>query len=834
MFFVGWLSIFVVAAAVSASVEASPRAIAAAGVALAAIAAVCGRRGHVRAAAALVACGCGAYVGARAVAPLILPPALAAVADEERAIPIEGVVTAAPEAVGAGARLRIAIERVGGDVVAANGALSVASGVPAALPGDSVRFVARVRSVRGLANPGVPDSSLQARGSGIDCFLGVGHADDIVRAPRPARGWLVPFRLAALARRALGRAIDRAACSGAPCAGPADAAVTGRERAAAALLHTAVLGERQSSDARVEDGFRAAGATHVLSVSGLHLAAVAFVFFVGLRRLLTLVPVLPLWLDPRRVAAALALPAVAFYTLLSGDAIATVRSAIMMTMGLLAVVLRRRVTSLVAVGVAVFVLLAWSPLALFDVSFQLSVVSVLALGLFAGPLAPRRARLPAPGRTRLRALGGRVLDVVGRLGAATVAAGATTAPLCAHHFGEVTPAAPLGNLLLVPLVEMAVVPFGLGGATLAAALGDGWGRPFLFVARVAAALALAIADRFRALAPVWTTRAPNALETTCLVLGVGLLLAAVGRGVARRRGKAVGAALALGVGVGSLAARELARRLDPDVIVTFLDVGQGDAAVVQAPGGRTLLIDGGGTYDGGFDPGARVVEPFLRARGITRLDAVVLSHPHPDHLNGLHRVVARFPVAALWTSGDDGHNPEYGRLLDEARARGVRLPVPSAADFGPLRVEPLGPFVAANGVETVGPPEGTSVNDASLVIRLVFGARSFLFAGDIEADGEGEVAGRRGAGQTTASDVLKVPHHGSRTSSSDELLSAVQPRLAVMSLGWKNRFHFPSAQVVARYLARGTALLRTDLAGAVTVRASPSGSLTTTCARGCR
>ena len=810
MRFVVWVGSFVAAAAVSADVAPSSRVIAIAGGVLTPLFAACARR-HAFAVHLLIAGAGGAYVGARAVEPLLLPAALAAVADGDRPVAIEGLVTVAAEASGQGARLRVAIERVDGATVSATGALSVATGVPSSLPGDPVRFVARVRSVRGLANPGVPDPSLQARGNGIDCFLSVGHAADVTRLAGPVRPWLLPFRAAALARRALGRAIDRSAASGGP---------------PVALLHTAVLGERQSTDARVEDGFRAAGATHVLSVSGLHLAAVAFVFFAGLRRLLVAMPRLPLWMDPRRLAAGVALPAIAFYTLLSGDAIATVRSALMMAMGLLAIVLRRRTTPLVAVAAAVLALLAWSPLVLFDVSFQLSVVSVLALGLFAGPLAPRPVGAPSLRR--------RVMGVVGRLGAATLAAGATTAPLCAHHFGEVTPAAPLGNLLLVPLIEMAVVPFGLGGATLAALAGDAWGRPFLFVARMAAALGLAIADRFRLLAPVWTTRAPDAIETVLLALGVGLLLAALGRGVPRRRIKVLVGAALLALGFGSLAVREVARRLDPDVVVTFLDVGQGDAAVVQAPGGRTLLIDGGGSYDGAFDTGARVVEPFLRARGITHLDAVVLSHPHPDHLNGLHRVLQRFAVAALWTSGDDGHNPEYRRLIEEARAHGVRLPVPSEMGFGALHVEPLGPFVVSNGVERVGPPEGISVNDASLVVRLGFGTRSFLFAGDLEADGEGEVVGRRGAGQIVASDVLKVPHHGSRTSSSAELLDAVRPRLAVMSLGWKNRFHFPNDEVVARYAARRVTSLRTDLAGAISVRVTPSGEMTTTCVRGCR
>ena len=120
--------------------------------------------------------------------------------------------------------------------------------------------------------------------------------------------------------------------------------------------------------------------------------------------------------------------------------------------------------------------------------------------------------------------------------------------------------------------------------------------------------------------------------------------------------------------------RDLVRRHARDLTVTFLDVGQGDAAVVEAPGGAVMLIDGGGVRDGSFDPGARIVEPFLRARGIGRVDLVALSHPHPDHLNGLFRILQRFPVGAFWTSGDDGHNPEYGRLLALAAAARRRRP----------------------------------------------------------------------------------------------------------------------------------------------------------------
>jgi competence protein ComEC len=286
----------------------------------------------------------------------------------------------------------------------------------------------------------------------------------------------------------------------------------------------------------------------------------------------------------------------------------------------------------------------------------------------------------------------------------------------------------------------------------------------------------------------------------------------------------------LAVAGASLVGREIARRTSRELRVTFLDVGQGDAAVVEAPGGRVALIDGGGTVDGSFDPGARVIEPFLRARGIGRVDLVVLSHAHPDHLNGLLRVLARFPVTALWTNGEGGHNPTYDALMALAHARGVTAPPPGPTRLGPVDLAPLGPWLD----DRIAAPPGTGVNDGSLVVRAGYAGRSLLFAGDIEGDGEAELVGRAAAGLVARSDVLKVPHHGSRTSSSPELVDVVSPQLAVMSLGWLNRFQFPHREVLARYAARGVRVLRTDRDGAVTVTIDEGGRISATCARGCR
>ncbi|MEO8213134.1 MAG: ComEC/Rec2 family competence protein [Myxococcales bacterium] len=785
---------------------------------------------------AIVACWVGLYAEARALIPPALPAPLGAVVDHDTRAVVQGWVLTAPEAVTPreGSRLRVAIERVDARPARATVALAVAAGIPTLLPGDAIEFRANLRSVRGLANPGLVDSAIQARAAGIDLFAGVGASENIHVLPGglvgfPSRPATVVWRAAARVRLALGHAIDRIASP-----------------RAATFLHTAVLGERRTTDPTVEDGFRAAGATHVLSVSGLHLAAVGLVFFDGVRRLLVVVPRLPLWIDARATAAALAVPALAFYTLVTGAAVATVRSMLMMLFGLVGVALGRRNTPLIAVAAAVLLLLAWSPLVITDISFQLSAVSVLALAVLVPRLLPSRGDPPtlsSLARAELRAPWLKTpLTWLGGLAAATVAAGVTTAPVVAHHFGEVTPAAPLGNLVLVPLVEMVVVPFGLLGATVGCLLGTTCSLPLLKVADTAARLALWAAEGFRNHAPVWLTRELSTFETLTSCLGLACLLACIRRPLAAGArpllvlgGVFIGAALASGCG------REVARRMNSNLIITFLDVGQGDAAVLQLPGGATLLIDGGGTYDGSFDPGARVVEPFLRRRGITHLEVVALSHPHPDHLGGLHRVVERFPVETLWTSGDDGHNPDYLRLMATARARGVSRPVPALWQRAGVTIAPLGPYVTDRGggadeqaTERIGVPEGATVNDASLVIRSSFGGRALLFTGDIEANGEGELSGRVAVGQDVRADILKVPHHGSRTSSTEELLDAVRPRLAVISLGWRNRFHFPRPEVVERYRRRGISLLRTDQNGAVTVTIQADGRFDTTCERGCR
>jgi len=706
---------------------------------------------------------------------------------------------------GTRAHLRIGVETVDGKEVSGDLSLLVVDGVPDVAPGDWVRFSSRLYLPRGFANPGLPDGRLLARGQGVDLLGAIRHSSDLRRIPgRPsplsyARRWA--FHL----RRSMACAINRRLSE--PAAG---------------FVRTMVLGERTDVPTQVEDGFRAAGATHVLSVSGLHLAVVVALVFQGLKRLIACFPSWALHVSPKALASALALPATAFYTLLTGEAVATLRSAIMASVVLLAAVVNRPLSLAASIGAAACFLLVRSPAAIVDVSFQLSFASVIALGLFARWLLPG-------GRARRVKGWRRIVSWLGRSVSASLAACLATLPIVAHHFGEITPAAPLGNLLLVPVVELVVLPFGLAGALLA--LIHPWlGALPLVTAGLASRTALFLAEGFRRFAPVLLVRFPNACETMVLVAATGCVLQAVGGGGRWRKRWFVAAALASSIAVASLAGREVVRRTRQDLRITFLDVGQGDSVLVEGPQGFTALVDGGGRYDGSFDTGARIVEPVLRAAGITRLDLVVLSHPHPDHMNGLFRILARFSVGALWTNGDDGRNPAYRKLIELARSRGIPTPEPSRFLRYGLLVEPLGPWMDGH----IAVPPGLGANDASLVIRLRHAGRRILFPGDIGEEGEAELLEPSAGGVDLAAEILKMPHHGSRHSSGAPFLDAVAPRMAVVSAGRFNRFGLPSEAALQRYARRSVKVLRTDRDGAVTVTANPSGSLAVSCVRSCQ
>ncbi len=558
------------------------------------------------------------------------------------------------------------------------------------------------------------------------------------------------------------------------------------------MARALVLGE---SDLAPDDdrAFRASGLSHLLAVSGMHLVLVLAIAVRALEGALVRVEALAARLDAGRIAAAIGLPVAWVYAELAGAGGSTIRAAWMATVVLVARALGRRTDSTRAFGLSLAAMALLDPLVVFDLSFLLSAGATAGLLAFARPFA-----------TRLEAWAPARLAAVARAAATTLAASVPCVPIIARFAPTVPVGGVVANLLAVPVGETVALPLCLVEVLL-----PWWPaaeRGCAGVATGALVLVRAVARGFAV--PALTSDIPQPTSWQLAVLAVGL--AAPVLGIRFRFAGPVMAALLLLLELG-------ARRAGvPHGVLraTFLDVGQGDAAIVDLPDGEAVIVDGGGLVGSPIDVGTRVLAPELRARRRGDVAAVVLTHPHPDHFGGLATGLDAVRVGALWDTGQgeaSGTGGGYAALLATARARGVPILRPAALcgvhDIGGARVEVLAPCPAFD------PDLGA--NDNSFVLRIAYGARALLLVGDTEHEEEAALLATQP--DRLRADVLKVGHHGSRTSSTPAFLQAVQPREAVISAGCRNRFNHPHPLTLASLAASGARVWRTDHDGAVTV-----------------
>ncbi|MBX3200456.1 MAG: ComEC/Rec2 family competence protein [Labilithrix sp.] len=615
------------------------------------------------------------------------------------------------------------------------------------------------------------------------------------------------------------------------------------------MARALVLGE---DDLPADDqrAFRRSGLAHLLAVSGMHLVLVVMGIVAALRALLVRVPAVAARFDAARIAAGVGLPVAWIYAEIAGGSGSAVRAAWMCTVALLARALGRRTAPWRALGLSVLAMSAVDPLVAFDVSFVLSALATGGLVALARPIeAAMSKHLCVRGRT---------LPVfVARPLATTAAATIACAPVLATMAPELPLSGLLANVVAVPLGEAAALPLCLVHALLV-----GW--PAAESGCAAAASGALLLVRMVARAFTWgalPVPAPTAAELAVFAASAaGLALGRRGDAprepgppaVAPRRryglvalGRDHGAlgwlrvalgglrvafgglraalgrpGVVLGLGATALVLLEIvarARGAPRGVLrVTFLDVGQGDSAVVDLPDGSAMLVDGGGLVGSPIDVGERAVASVLAARRRSRLAAVVLSHPHPDHYLGLASGLARVRVDSFWDTGqgeDEGAAGAYADLLTDLRRRGASVLRPAdlcgARTIGGVIVEVLAP---CPGLVT-----DRGANDNSFVLRVRFGERAILFTGDAEHDAEAELVERLGARGGLRADVLKVGHHGSRTSTTAPFVAAVDPGVAVISCGVRNRFGHPHPSTLATLADAKVRVLRTDRVGSVVV-----------------
>ena len=542
------------------------------------------------------------------------------------------------------------------------------------------------------------------------------------------------------------------------------------ERPAGLLLGLAI-GDTTGMDPEVEEDFRASGLGHLLAVSGSNVAT----FLAPVLLLTTRFRARPV---TRAIAGVLA---VVFFALLTRWEPSVLRASAMAAIALVGIASGRRRSSGPALGAAVLALLVLDPGLAKSVGFELSVAATAGIAAMAGPIAARLRALPKP----------LALAV-----AATVAAQAAVTPLLLLRFGVVPTATLLANVLAFPAVAPALA-IGVPAAILGV-MWPGLGKLLGGLAELPLDYLMGVADRTaRFPLPSLTAEGPlvPVLLSSLVVLAAWRL----------RHGRRPVVAVSILVALTAAAwAVPHARAPQPSLTATFLDVGQGDAALVRSPGGATILVDAGPEEDD--------VAADLARLGVRRIDVAVASHAHADHVAGFPAILARFPVSLLLDPGCPGDSPIYARFLRAVRDEGVRVEHPRGGDrfmVGDLVVEVLGP----DECSSLGGP-----NDDSIIIRVSVGQDSILFPGDAEVAAQQDMLED---GDAIEADVLKVPHHGGDTSD-PSFIEATAAAVAVVSTG-ENTYGHPHPAVLQVLRGAGMAVYRTDRSGEVAVRFTSEG-----------
>ena len=600
-----------------------------------------------------------------------------------------------------------------------------------------------------------------------------------------------------------------------------------------ALISSITTGQRVYMSEELRDSFNVTGLAHILSISGTHFGLFSVLLFGLFRFLIKYLPYrilqrVTVYLTPPQGAAVLCLPFMVAYLGLSGWGIPAVRSFIMVSLFLAGLLIGRKGFWLNSLLFAAFVIVLWSPDAIFSLSFQLSFLAVLFIGFSVGYMEDRqRGEVgkrasgedgkpeSAEGKKSLLRFLASGLQIFRTSILISLAASLGTALLVAYYFHYFSVISPLSNLIVTPLIGFILLPLSLLSSFVFMATGY---YPFIPLIKIVAGLSIYLV-KFMSAIPFSGIKIPAFPVSVALFFYTGVAVYFISTHLSLR-GKAAAipedeipstvadklrtrndrlkkiyiATLVSVIIAGYLSFSFLVKK--HGISITYLDVGQGDAAIVELPDKRAIVIDTGRT--------GKEAAAFLKYRGKETIDALVLSHSHPDHTGGADYLAKHFLVEEIWDNGRLIYPDNLlGGITRRALERG------DVIEGKGYRIYVLHPYKEFYIIEDNKYDEA---NNSSLVLRIEGKSKSFLFTGDVEEEAEENIAH---LGKWLKSDVIKVPHHGGKTSASEWFFSTVSPEVAVISAGRDNSFGHPHQETLD--MLDNAKVYRTDMDGAVKI-----------------
>ncbi len=668
--------------------------------------------------------------------------------------------------------------------------------IPPLIPGERIRFPARLRPFQNFNNPGRYDYEFAMKLKGLCCAASVSDGRYVV----PMGQGYLPFFQGLLER------VQR------PVRDFFKKELTPRD---CALYRALILGERQGISDNLRESFNRTGLGHILAVSGLHIGLVAWVTFFLFKGILSRSYALSLRTEVQKLAALLTCLPVVAYTFLAGFHVSSQRAMIMVLVFLWSLILRQEKEVWSTLALAGLIILGLGPLAIYTLSFQLSFLAVIGI-LWLTPALMKAFPLHNTKKQDRPVILNRACFYIWGLVAGTLSAMIFLLPIISYYFHRISIVGIPATITVTPILGIWVIPLGLvSAATL----------PF---SHPAAGFFLRLGswgvDRMMELIQYWAHFSwsslwmitPNSYEILMFYTFIFFIFL-LKRWRWAKLGLLILAVLVL-ADAGYWAHRVLFNKY---LKVTFLDVGQGNAALVEFPKGKKMLIDGGGFPRDYFDVGKMVVAPCLWHSKIWRIDYLVLSHPQADHMNGLRFIARTFHPKEFWYNGDRVKTRSFRELMAITEKKGIKRLPPKilvlGRQFNGAKVEVLHPVPDTRSRDVFD--SSSSLNNNSLVVKISYAGRSILFPGDIEQPAEEELVSR--VGEELESDVLLSPHHGSRSSSSKSFLLMVRPRICVISSGAGNFFGFPHEQTLRRLRDIGCRIIKIQESGAVQFTIGP-------------